>query len=100
MTAHTETPEPAKPESTTLTEKQQMVEKLFQQTNKFLEENKHDPLLVVEALAAIVVRYTALFGPMAQIGERLHVLERLISQESTQIQAIAKSADWPKRDPG
>ena len=74
-----------------LKEKQEMVEKLFRHTNEFLQENKEDPLLVVEALAAILVRYTALLGPTEQIGDRLAVLERLISQESSQIQAIAKS---------
>ena len=74
-----------------LKEKQEMVEKLFRHTNEFLQENKEDPLLVVEALAAILVRYTALLGPIEQIGDRLAVLERLISQESSQIQAIAKS---------
>ena len=74
-----------------LKEKQEMVEKLFRHTNEFLQENKEDPLLVVEALAAILVRYTALLGPTEQIGDRLAVLERLISQESSQLQAIAKS---------
>ncbi len=74
-----------------LKEKQEMVEKLFQHTNEFLQDNKEDPLLIVEALAAILVRYTALLGPVEQIGDRLAVLERLISQESAQIQAIAKS---------
>lgn len=74
-----------------LKEKQEMVEKLFRHTNEFLQENKEDPLLVVEALAAILVRYTALLGPTEQIGDRLAVLERLISQESSQIQSIAKS---------
>ena len=74
-----------------LKEKQEMVEKLFRHTNEFLQEYKEDPLLVVEALAAILVRYTALLGPTEQIGDRLAVLERLISQESSQIQSIAKS---------
>jgi hypothetical protein len=74
-----------------LAQKQEMVEKLFRHTNKFLEENKHDPLLVVEALAAILVRYTALLGPVEQMDDRLSVLERLIGQEIGQIQHIAKS---------
>lgn len=74
-----------------------MVEKLFRHTNDFLEANKHDPLLVVEALAAILVRYTALLGPVAQIADRLAVLERLIRQESTQIQEIANSATAEKK---
>ena len=72
-----------------LAEKQQMIEKLFRHTNTFLEEHKHDPLLVVEALAAIVVRYAALFGPVEQTGARLAVLERLIGQESAAIQTLA-----------
>lgn len=80
-----------------LAEKQQMVEKLFHHTNKFLEENKRDPLLVVEALAAILVRYTALFGPVAQMRDRLALLERLIEQECLQIQEIAKTQEWPKK---
>ena len=71
--------------------KQEMVEKLFRHTNNFLEENKHDPLLVVEALAAILVRYAALLGPVEQMADRLAVLERLIGQEVAQIQEIAKS---------
>jgi hypothetical protein len=75
-----------------LTEKQQMVEKLFRHTNDFLEANKEDPFLVVESLAAILVRYTALLGPVEQMGARLEVLERLIGQESVQIQEIAKAA--------
>ncbi len=74
-----------------LAEKQQMVEKLFRHTNKFLEENKRDPLLVVEALAAILVRYAALLGPVEQMGARLAVLERLIGQECAQIQEIARA---------
>ena len=83
-----------------LVEKQQMVEKLFRHTNKFLEENKDDPLLVVEALAAILVRYTALLGPVEQLKDRLTVMERLIGQESAQIQEIAKSgaaANWSEK---
>ena len=75
-----------------LVEKQQMVEKLFRHTNKFLEENKRDPLLVVEALAAILVRYAALLGPVEQMGDRLAVLERLIGQECAQIQEIARAS--------
>lgn len=80
-----------------LAEKQLMVEKLFRHTNQFLEANKHDPLLVVEALAAILVRYAALLGPVAQMNERLSVLEQLIGQESARIREIAKSANWPKK---
>ncbi len=72
-------------------DKQQMVEKLFRHTNKFLEENKHDPLLVVESLAAILVRYAALLGPVEQMAARLAVLERLIGQECAQIQEIARA---------
>lgn len=72
-----------------LTDKQQMVEKLFRHTNKFLEENKHDPLLVVESLAAILVRYAALFGPVEQMAERLGVIEQLVAQESGAIQHLA-----------
>lgn len=73
-----------------------MIEKLFRHTNQFLTENKHDPLLVIEALAAILVRYAALLGPVEQMNDRLGVLERLIGQESAQIQEIAKSASQPK----
>ena len=73
-------------------DKQQMVEKLFRHTNKFLEENKHDPLLVVESLAAILVRYTALFGPVEQIADRLRVVEHLVAQESLAIQKLAQQA--------
>jgi hypothetical protein len=90
----------ASPESeqdAALAEKQQMIEKLFRHTNEFLAQNKHQPLLVVEALAAIVVRYAALFGPVEQIKDRLNVLEHVIGQESAQIQEIAKSANWPRR---
>lgn len=90
----TKTSESGQPESVDgLAEKRQMVEKLFRHTNQFLQENKHDPLLVVEALAAILVRYAALLGPVEQIGHRLSVLERLIAQESAQIHEIAKSAN-------
>lgn len=74
-----------------LAEKQAMVEKLFQHTNQFLEQNKDDPLLVVEALAAILVRYTALLGPVEQLADRLSVIESLVSQECQQIQQIAKA---------
>jgi hypothetical protein len=80
-----------------LTEKQQMVEKLFRHTNEFLEQNKDDPLLVVEALAAILVRYTALLGPVEQMAGRLDVLERMIGQECSQIQEIAKAQASAKR---
>lgn len=73
-------------------DKQQMVEKLFRHTNKFLEENKHDPLLVVESLAAILVRYTALFGPVEQMADRLRVVEHLVAQESLAIQKLAQQA--------
>ena len=75
-----------------LTEQQQMVEKLFRHTNDFLEANKEDPFLVVESLAAILVRYTALLGPVEQLKERLDVIQSLIGQESAQIQEIAKAA--------
>jgi hypothetical protein len=74
-----------------LTEKQAMVEKLFRHTNEFLQQNKDDPLLVVEALAAILVRYAALLGPVEQMPERLAVLEGLISQECAQIKEIAQA---------
>lgn len=80
-----------------LTDKQQMVEKLFRHTNQFLEENKRDPLLVVEALAAILARYAALLGPVEQIDDRLSVLERLIGQECAQIKDIAKSNSYEKK---
>lgn len=76
-----------------LSEKQLMVEKLFRHTNQFLEAHKQDPLLVVEALAAILVRYTALLGPVDQMNDRLEVLERLIGLESNQIREIAKPAE-------
>ena len=92
-----ESGQPGVPESADgLAEKRQMIEKLFRHTNQFLAENKHDPLLVVEALAAILVRYAALLGPVEQMNDRLGVLERLIGQESAQIQQIAKSASQPK----
>ncbi len=81
-----------------LAHKQQMVERLFQHTNQFLRDHQHDPLLVVEALAAILVRYAALLGPVTQMDDRLQVLERLIGQEITQIRAIAKSAHQGKPD--
>ena len=81
-----------------LAEKQQMVEKLFRHTNNFLQDNKHDPLLVVEALAAILVRYAALLGPVEQMPDRLRVLESLIAQESAQIQEIAKSTVRVKKN--
>lgn len=74
-----------------LAAKQEMIEKLFRHTNEFLEQNKHDPLLVVEALAAILVRYTALFGPVEQMADRLAVLERLVGQECSAIQHIAQA---------
>ena len=74
-----------------LAEKQEMVEKLFRHTNNFLEANKEDPLLIVEALAAILVRYAALLGPVEQMDDRLDILERLIGQEVAQIKEIAKS---------
>ena len=91
-------PAPAPPSGTDegLTEKQQMVEKLFRHTNQFLEQNKRDPLLVVEALAAILVRYAALFGPVEQMRDRLVLLEGLIEQECAQIQAIAKTQETSK----
>lgn len=78
-------------------EKQAMVEKLFRHTNAFLAENREDPLLVVEALAAIVVRYAALLGPVEQLPDRLTVLQALIAQECHQIEALAKAAEWEKR---
>ena len=74
-----------------LAEKQDMVEKLFRHTNQFLEDNKHDPLLVVEALASILVRYAALLGPVEQMKDRLEVVERMIGLESAQIQKIAQA---------
>ncbi len=79
-----------------LSEKQAMVEKLFRHTNAFLADHRDDPLLVVEALAAILVRYAALLGPVEQIADRLTVLERLVGQECAQIQTVVKAADWVK----
>ena len=92
-------PAPAPPSGTDegSTEKQQMVEKLFRHTNQFLEQNRRDPLLVVEALAAILVRYAALFGPVEQMRDRLVLLEGLIGQECAQIQAIAKTQETSKQ---
>ena len=81
-------------------EKQVMVEKLFRHTNTFLAENRDDPLLVVEALAAILVRYAALLGPVGQLPDRLSVLQALIAQECSQIQALAKAAEWDKKNGG
>jgi hypothetical protein len=82
-----------------LAEKQEMVEKLFRHTNDFLEANKEDPLLVVEALAAILVRYAALLGPVEQMDDRLNILERLVGQEIVQIKEIAKAgAMKPSKD--
>ena len=78
-------------------EKQAMVEKLFRHTNVFLTENREDPLLVVESLAAIVVRYAALLGPVEQLPDRLLVLQALIGQECQQIEALAKAAQWEKK---
>ena len=80
-----------------IAEKQAMVEKLFRHTNAFLAENRDDPLLVVEALAAIVVRYAALLGPVEQLPDRLTVLQALVAQECHQIQALAKAAEWEKK---
>ena len=80
-----------------LREKQAMVEKLFRHTNDFLAEHRDDPLLVVEALAAILVRYAALLGPVEQMADRLTVLERLVAEECTQIQVVAKAAEWQKQ---
>ena len=101
MTGEAKAPKADRPESTEgLVEKQQMVEKLFRHTNKFLEENKDDPLLVIEALAAILVRYTALLGPVEQLKDRLTVMARLIGQESAQIQESANSgaaANWSEK---
>ena len=77
-----------------------MVEKLFRHTNTFLAENRDDPLLVVEALAAIVVRYAALLGPVAQLPDRLSVLQALIAQECQQIAALAQAAEWEKKGSG
>ncbi len=82
-----------------LTGKQAMVEKLFRHTNAFLAEHRDDPLLVVEALAAILVRYAALLGPVEQMPDRLHVLERLVAQECAQIQTVAKAAEWENKAP-
>ena len=83
-----------------IAEKQVMVEKLFRHTNTFLAENRDDPLLVVEALAAILVRYAALLGPVEQLPDRLSVLQALIAQECSQIQALAKAAEWDKKNGG
>ena len=80
-----------------LRDKQAVVEKLFRHTNAFLAEHRDDPLLVVEALAAILVRYAALLGPVEQMADRLAVLERLVGQECTQIQTVAKAAQWAKQ---
>lgn len=80
-----------------LAEKQAMVEKLFRHTNAFLAEHRDDPLLVVEALAAILVRYAALLGPVEQMADRLAVLERLVGQECAQIQTVAKAAQRAKQ---
>ena len=88
----------ASPEDAALAEKQAMVEKLFRHTNAFLAEHRQDPLLVVEALAAILVRYAALLGPAEQMADRLSVLERLVSKECAQIQAVAKAAAWKERE--
>jgi hypothetical protein len=90
-------PSPAPAGDAGLTEKQQMVEKLFRHTNAFLQDNKDDPLLVVEALAAILVRYAALLGPVEQMADRLSVLERVIGQECAQIQEVAKAAEQSKK---
>ena len=93
MTDKNESPQSSEPApDDSLKEKQEMVEGLFRHTNDFLQENKQDPLLVVEALAAILIRYTALLGPVEQMADRLAVVERLIAQESAQIQKIAKAA--------
>jgi hypothetical protein len=81
-----------------LKEKQEMVEKLFRHTNGFLQEHKQDPLLIVEALAAILVRYATLLGPVEQMADRLSVLEALIGQECTQIQEIAKATSAENAD--
>lgn len=80
-----------------LVEKQVVVEKLFRHTNAFLAEHRDDPLLVVEALAAILVRYAALLGPVEQMADRLAVLERLVGEECAQIQTVAKAAQWSKQ---
>jgi len=77
--------------------KQTVIEALFRHTNAFLAEHRKDPLLVVEALAAILVRYAALLGPVEQMPERLRVLELLISQECAQIQIVAKAAQWENK---
>lgn len=82
-----------------LAEKQAMIDKLFQHTNQFLRDNAHDPLLVVEALAAIVVRYAALLGPVAQLPDRLQVLERLIGQECAQVKHIAATSKGTPESP-
>lgn len=71
--------------------KQEMIERLFRHTNGFLAEHREDPLLVVEALAAILVRYAALLGPVEQLPARLTVLQKLIGLECQQIQDIANS---------
>jgi hypothetical protein len=80
-----------------IAEKQAMVEKLFRHTNTFLAENRDDPLLVVESLAAIVVRYAALLGPVEQLADRLTVLQALIGQECEQIASLAHAAQWEKK---
>ncbi len=85
------------PGDKSLAEKQAMVEKLFRHTNVFLAENRDDPLLVVESLAAIVVRYAALLGPVEQMPARLAVLQALIGQECQQVEALAKAAEWEKK---
>lgn len=104
-----ESPPPATAEATSsaaqqgadgLAGKQAMVEKLFRHTNTFLADNRDDPLLVVEALAAIVVRYAALLGPVEQLPARLSVLQDLIAQECDQIKALAHAAEWEKKGSG
>ncbi|MGE0860117.1 MAG: hypothetical protein AB7I01_11935 [Gammaproteobacteria bacterium] len=76
-----------------------MVERLFRHTNAFLAEHREDPLLVVEALAAILVRYAALLGPVEQLPKRLEVLQTLIGLECRQIQEIADSGQWQGKGP-
>ena len=91
---------PAQQGADGIAEKQAMVEKLFRHTNTFLAENRDDPLLVVEALAAILVRYAALLGPVEQLPDRLSVLQALIAQECSQIEALATAAEWDKKNGG
>lgn len=86
-------------EEQALRHKQEVVEQLFRHTNAFLAEHREDPLLVVEALAAILVRYAALLGPVEQLPKRLEVLQKLIGLECRQVQEIADSGQWQGKPP-